>query len=340
MTAELLFEAIIGTLGISVFAIVVGLAYKGFDRKIAAHMQNRVGPPLRQPFWDVGKLMMKDSVVPDNAVRWLYHAAPIISLAASLTLLLYIPIAGYTPVLHQHGDVILILYLLTLPALSMVAGGFASGSPFATVGAQREMVTMMSYEFPLAVAIIAIVWKLQEVTGAGDVFTLSYIAAHPLWGQVGLLGLAGLVLILLALVIVMPAELAKVPFDVGEAETEIAEGLLVEYSGRNLAMFYLADGVKTVALASLMVALFFPWGIAETLSLTGLMAHAANIVFYLVKVSLVIFFGVTLIRVGVARLRISQVVSTYWVSVTLMALLGLVLLMWDSQVLSIPLEWW
>ncbi len=335
MNAELLFEAVVGTLGISVLALFLGLSYKGIDRKIAAHMQNRVGPPLRQPFWDVSKLLMKESVMPDNAVGWMYHAAPVISLAASITLLLYIPIAGYTPILQGHGDIILILYLLTIPALSMVAGGFASGSPFATVGAQREMVTMMSYEFPLAVAIIAIVWKLQEITGGGDVFTLSFIASNPLWGEVGLLGIIGLILILLALVIVMPAELAKVPFDVGEAETEIAEGVLVEYSGRNLAMFYLADGVKTVALASLMVALFFPWGIAETLSLSGLMADAANIIFYLVKVSLVIFFGVSLIRVGVARLRISQVVSTYWVSITLMALLGLVLLMWDSQVLSI-----
>jgi formate hydrogenlyase subunit 4 len=335
MNAELLFEAVIGTLGISVLALFLGLSYKGIDRKIAAHMQNRVGPPLRQPFWDVSKLLMKESVMPDNAVGWMYHAAPVISLAASITLLLYIPIAGYTPILQGHGDIILILYLLTIPALSMVAGGFASGSPFATVGAQREMVTMMSYEFPLAVAIVAIVWKLQELTGGGDVFTLSFIASNPLWGEVGLLGIVGLVLILLALVIVMPAELAKVPFDVGEAETEIAEGVLVEYSGRNLAMFYLADGVKTVALASLMVALFFPWGIAETLSLSGLMADVANIIFYLVKVSLVIFFGVSLIRVGVARLRISQVVSTYWVSITLMALLGLVLLMWDSQVLSI-----
>lgn len=335
MNAQLLFEAVIGTLGISVFALVIGLSYKGLDRKIAAHMQNRIGPPLRQPFWDVSKLLMKDSVMPDNAVRWMYHAAPVISLAASITLLLYIPLGGYEPVLQGHGDIILILYLLTIPALSMVAGGFASGSPFATVGAQREMVTMMSYEFPLAVAVIAIVWKLQEITGGGKVFSLSFIAANPLWGEVGLLGIIGLVLILLALIIVMPAELSKVPFDVCEAETEIAEGLLVEYSGRNLAMFYLADGVKTVALASLMVALFFPWGIAETLSLSGLAADAANVIFFLVKVFLVMLFGVTLIRVGVARLRISQVVSTYWVSITLMALLGLVLLMWDSQVLSI-----
>jgi len=129
MNAEILFETVIGTLGITVFALFFGLYYKGFDRKIAAHMQNRIGPPLRQPFWDVGKLLMKNSIVPDNAVGWIYHAAPVVCLAASITLLLYIPIGGYEPVLQGHGDLILILYLLTIPALSMVAGGFASGSP-------------------------------------------------------------------------------------------------------------------------------------------------------------------------------------------------------------------
>ncbi|RLF48441.1 MAG: NADH-quinone oxidoreductase subunit H, partial [Thermoplasmata archaeon] len=170
MTGELFFKVVMGTIGMTVFAILLGLSFKGIDRKIAAHMQSRVGPPLRQPFWDVGKLLIKDSVVPKNAVSWLFNFAPVICLASSITLLLYIPIAGYGPLLQGHGDLILILYLLTIPALSMVAGGFASGSPYATVGAQREMVTMRSYEFPLAVAAISIAWKMSDAF-KGDVFT-------------------------------------------------------------------------------------------------------------------------------------------------------------------------
>ncbi|MEA2053594.1 MAG: complex I subunit 1 family protein [Candidatus Thermoplasmatota archaeon] len=337
MMGELFFRVVMGTIGITFFAIFFGLSYKGIDRKFAAHMQSRIGPPLRQPFRDVNKLLCKESIVPENAVSWLFNLAPVICLASSITLLLYIPIAGYEPLLHGHGDLILILYLLTLPALSMVAGGFASGSPYATVGAQREMVTMMSYEFPLAVAIIAAVWKISD-SFKGDVFTLSFISTHPLWNSVGLLGLIGLILILLSLVIVMPAELSKIPFDVAEAETEIAGGLLVEYSGRNLALFYLADGVKTFALSSLVVAIFFPYGLSEFFALGAVPSFALDFLFFLLKVFLVMLFAITLVRVGVARLRISQVVSTYWVAVTLMALLGLVLLMWDSQVLSI--KWW
>jgi formate hydrogenlyase subunit 4 len=246
--------------------------------------------------------------------------------------LLYIPIGNYEPLLVGHGDLILILYLLILPALALVLGGFASGSPYATVGAQREMVTMMSYEFPLAVVIISLVWRLSEFTG--DAFTLTFITAHPIWGQVGLLGLIGAIILLFTLVLVIPAELSKIPFDVAEAETEIAGGLLAEYSGRNLALFYLADGVKTFALASLLVALFFPYNISQYIDLGAYAAAGADFLFFL----LVILFSVTLIRIAVARLRISQVVSTYWIALTLIALLGLVLIMWDSQVLTI--QWW
>jgi len=337
MTGELFFKVVMGTIGMAIFAILLGLSFKGIDRKIAAHMQSRVGPPLRQPFWDVGKLLIKDSVVPKNAVSWLFNFAPVICLASSITLLLYIPIAGYGPLLQGHGDLILILYLLTIPALSMVAGGFASGSPYATVGAQREMVTMMSYEFPLAVAAISIAWKMSDAF-KGDVFTLSFISSHPIWNNVGLLGIIGLLFLLLAVVIILPAELSKIPFDVAEAETEIAGGLLVEYSGRNLALFYLADGVKTFALSSLVVAIFFPYNISQFLALGSIPAFIIDFLFFLLKVSLVMLFAVTLVRVGVARLRITQVVSTYWIAVTLMALLGLVLLMWDSQILTI--RWW
>lgn len=336
MTGDLIFKTVTGSIGITLFAIFFGLLYKGIDRKIAAHMQKRIGPPIRQPFRDVGKLLCKENIIPENAIPWLFNLAPIVCLAASITLLLYIPIGGFEPILHGHGDLILILYLLIIPALAMVVGGFASGSPYATVGAQREMVTMMSYEFPLAVAIISLVWKLSETPG--DAFTLSFISAHPIWGNVGLLGIIGAAILVLALVIVIPAELSKIPFDVAEAETEIAGGLMVEYSGRNLAMFYIADGVKTFAIASLMVALFFPYQLSGFFGLEGYIAHTVDFLFFLLKVFLIMLFSVTLIRIGVARLRISQVVSTYWVAITLIALLGLVLIMWDSQVFTI--KWW
>ena len=148
--------AVVGCIAVAVYGMVFGLFLQGIDRKCAAHMQARVGPPIRQPFIDIGKLLCKDNVVPDNAVRSVFNAAPLIALAASVTILLYLPVGSFMPVLGPWGDIVLIMYLLTVPALAMVAGGFASGSPYATVGSQREMVTMIAYEFPLAIAIIAI----------------------------------------------------------------------------------------------------------------------------------------------------------------------------------------
>ncbi len=336
MLGETLFKTVIASICITIFAIFFGLLFKGIDRKLVARMQMRVGPPIRQPFLDVIKLMSKETIVPENAIKWMYNLAPIVCLVSSIIILLYIPIGNIEPLLGGYGDIILIIYIFIIPALAMVAGGFASGSPFATVGAQREMVTMMSYEFPLAVVIIAVVWKLSHI--GGDIFSLQFIATHPIWGEVGLLGLIGLIILLLSLVVVTPGEVAKIPFDVAEAETEIAHGLLVEYSGRNLALFYIADAVRAFAMASLIVAIFFPYNLSELINLNiSYINHAIDFLFFLFKVFLVMLFSISLVRAGMARLRITQVVSVYWITITLIALLGLVLLMWDSQY---HIRWW
>ena len=321
-------KAVFGAMGVAIFAIIFGLLYKGIDRKLAAHMQARVGPPIRQPFRDVIKLFSKENIVPERAIGWLFNLAPVIALASSITIMLYLPMGSFGPILSTEGDLILILYLLMIPSLAMVLGGFASSSPYAAVGAQREMVLMMSYEFPLAIAIISVVWRLREA-GIDVPFSLSSMMENPIWNNVGILGAIGCIILLIALVIVTPGELSKVPFDAPEAETEIAGGLLVEYSGRNLALFYLADMVKTLAIATLIIAIFFPYNLSALLSLSGYPAYALDFLFYLFKLFLVILLSVTLIRVAVARLKIDQLVSTYWISVVLLSLIGLVLLMFD-----------
>ena len=324
-----LFKAVFGAIVIGVFAIIIALLYKGIDRKIAARMQSRVGPPVRQPFRDVIKLFLKENVVPRHATKWLFNLSPVIALASSMTILLYLPMGSFGPILSTEGDLILILYLLIIPSLAMVLGGFASGSPYATVGAQREMVLMMSLEFPLAVVIVSLAWRLKEV-GVSNPFSLVSISSNPIWNNVGVVGIVGCSILLLVLLLITPGELSKIPFDVPEAETEIAGGLLAEYSGRNLAMFYLTDAVKTVVVASLIVTLFFPYNLSPFLSFSGITAYIVDFLFYLFKLFLVILFAVTMVRVGVARLKIDQVTSVYWINLTLLALIGLVLLMFDK----------
>jgi len=192
------------------------------------------------------------------------------------------------------------------------------------------MATMIAYEFPLAIIIVTIAWAIKANIGAVDVFSLTIISQNPVWTLGGILGFIGFILLLLVLVIVTPAQLSKIPFDSPEAETEIAGGLLAEYSGRNLGIFYLTDAVKTVVMASIVVALFFPYNISGFFGLTNtsIPAIAVDFVFYLIKVLLVILFSVTLIRVAIARLKIDQIVGTYWLWITLIGLIGLIFILW------------
>ena len=324
--------AIAGALILPLIGGFFGLLYRGFDRKLAAQMQGRVGPPVVQPFRDVGKLFMKESIIPEGAVSWLFTAAPFLALLASAAILLYLPVFGQQALLSNYGDAILVLYLLIIPSLAMVLGGFASSSPYATVGAQREMVIMMSYEFPLAVAIISLAWRIGQVTTANP-FMLSTMAQYPIWNIVGPVGAIGVVLLLGTLMFVTPGEAAKVPFDIAEAETEIAGGILIEYSGRNLAMFYMADMLKAFIMAAIVVALFIPYNLSPLFGLgQPVLAGIVDALFFLVKTFVVMFISITLLRVAVARFKISQASSIYFVTTTAIGLFGL-LLLWIDMII-------
>lgn len=323
---------IIGSGIIAAIGAIFGLLYRGIDRKLVAHMQGRVGPPIVQPFRDVQKLLMKESIIPRGAIPWLFTAAPFLAAVSTGVLLLYVPLFGQPALLGRYGDVILVLYLLIVPSLAFVVGGFASSSPYATVGSQREMIIMMSYELPLAVVALTIAWKISQVTTANP-FLMGTIGAYPIWSLLGPVGVAGTALMLLALVVVTVGEAAKVPFDIAEAETEIAGGLLVEYSGRNLLLFYLADVIKAFAMVAVVVALFIPYNLSPYVGVQ--MALPAGIIdglFFLVKVFVVMFFSITLIRAGMARFKITQASAIYVLAMTAITLVGMFLIWVDSMI--------
>ncbi len=327
-----LIRIILGTLGMAAFGIFAGMLMQGVDRILAARMQSRIGPPLRQPWWDFLKLLSKNNVVPNNAIAWVFNGAPLVAFASAVTVLLYLPIAGFAPVLGLHGDLILVIYLLAVPALAMMAGGFASGSPYATIGAQREMVTMIAYELPLAATVIAFAWKLSNA-GVAMPFALTSINANPIWEMVGPIGAIGVTLLFMAMLAVTPAKLGKAPMDTPEAKSELADGLLVEYSGRNLAMYYLSLAVKMVIMGSLIVLLFIPWNATDFMSCSCTVTGAAlNILFFAVKVFFVMFVAITLARTAMARLRITQVFELYWKYIGVMSLVGLLLIMLDAKI--------
>ena len=320
---------IFGALAIAILGIVIGLFYKGIDRKLAARMQSRVGPPIRQPFLDFLKLMMKENIVPENAVPWVFNGAPVLALVTTITILYYIPIGNMPALLGGYGDIVVIAYLLTIPAIGLVVGGFSSGSPYASIGAQREMVMMMSYELPLVTVIIALGWRLNLAYPGISVFSLEVLTANPIWGLVGPLGFIGAFFLFFTLAIVTPAEVSIVPFDIPEAETELAGGVLVEYSGRNLALFELAYAVKLIVMAALTIVLFFPYNIAHLLPVGGFVAVIVDIIFFFIKLFVIVFFEATYIRVAFARLKIDQASVAYLFFLSTLSIMGLLFIAID-----------
>ena len=229
---------------------------------------------------------------------------------------------------------ILVLYLLIIPSLALVIGGFASGSPYATVGAQREMVSMIAYELPLAVAVIAIAWRLMAA-GVSNPFSMLTLMQISVWDVVGPLGILALLILLVMMAWVTPGELSKIPFDSPEAETELAGGILVEYSGRNLGLFTLSQAVKTVAMSAFGIILLLPWNLSPILGLSGLSAGAVDLVFFVLKVLFVVIVSVTVVRTMMARFRITQVVGLYWLVLGVLGALAIILLMADAFLLGV-----
>jgi len=188
---------------------------------------------------------------------------------------------------------------------------------------------MMSYELPLATVVVSLAWFAYRTGMPGAPFSLETYVAMPVWSVAGWTGTFGLLALLVSLLFVVPAETGKVPMDIAEAKTEILDGLICEYSGRNLAMFKMAFSLRTLAMCAVVVSLFFPWSLGKLLNLSGMAFFLVDFLFFWVKVFLVQVIFVTIIRTTFGRLKIWQASRLYWYQVAGLALAGMVLLSLD-----------
>lgn len=295
------------------FVSLVGLLLSGIDRKVVARMQRRMGPPIRQPFYDFFKLMGKENIVPAAANKSVFLAAPLLGLACLVVTALFIPIFSFTA-LSSVADVVVILYLLTIPTVAIIIGGAASGSPYAGVGLSREMVALMACELPLVIVILSVC----KICGgeAGMTFSMAAIADYqaangPLITNINMIPAA------LAMLLIIPGETGSHPFDISEAETEICEGVLAEYSGAPLAVFKLNHSIK-VFIMSMLFSAFFLGGAG-----TGIVVIDAVL---LILISIVItIVMISLLRAVTARLKVEQVFKFFWTTVAGLAVVSLVL---------------
>lgn len=297
------------------FCFLAGMLLCGIDRKLVAKMQKRVGPPILQPFYDFFKLCGKETIIPASASKTTFLMAPLVGLAALVMIQLFIPVFSFSA-FSGMADVIVILYLLLIPAMSIILGGAASGSPYAGVGLSREMVTIISCELPLVLVLLAVAKTVGSALGTGLCFSLSDIAAYQAMNG-SLITKLSMIPAAVAMLLIIPGETGNHPFDAAEAETEICEGLLAEYSGAPLGVFKLSHAIKMLTLTSLFVALFLS-GLG-----TGIVALDAIILFLLCVVLTAV--SISFVHAITARLKIEQIFKFYWTLVTGLALISLVL---------------
>lgn len=298
------------------FSFAFGLFLQGIDRKIVAKMQRRIGPPILQPFYDFMKLMGKQNIIPKGAAKKAFLWAPVIGLVSVISIALFIPVFGYNFVPADTADFIVIIYLLTIPALSLIMGGSSSGSPYAAVGISREMVTMLSYELPLVIVLLAV--GAEAGFGTSGAVTFSFSKVFEFQVQNGImLSHWSMIPAAIAFLLIIPAEVGTVPFDVAEAETEICEGPLVEYSGFYLATYKLTQAVKMFIMGSLFVSLF--------LGGKGFQNIFADTILLIVLVILIIIVSISFMRALVARIKVEQTLKFFWTVPTCLALLSMIL---------------
>ena len=297
------------------FCFLAGMLLCGIDRKLVAKMQKRVGPPILQPFYDFFKLCGKETIIPASASKTTFLMAPLVGLAALVVIQLFIPVFSFSA-FSGMADVIVILYLLLIPAMSIILGGAASGSPYAGVGLSREMVTIISCELPLVLVLLAVAKTVGSAMGTGLCFSLSDIAAYQAMNG-SLITKLSMIPAAVAMLLISPGETGNHPYDAAEAETEICEGLLAEYSGAPLGVFKLSHAIKMLTLTSLFVALFLG-GLG-----TGIVALDGIILFLLCVVLTAV--SISFVHAITARLKIEQIFKFYWTLVTGLALISLVL---------------
>ena len=297
------------------FCFLAGMLLCGIDRKLVAKMQKRVGPPILQPLYDFFKLCGKETIIPASASKTTFLIAPLVGLAALVVIQLFIPVFSFSA-FSGMADVIVILYLLLIPAMSIILGGAASGSPYAGVGLSREMVTIISCELPLVLVLLAVAKTVGSAMGTGLCFSLSDIAAYQAMNG-SLITKLSMIPAAVAMLLIIPGETGNHPFDAAEAETEICEGLLAEYSGAPLGVFKLSHAIKMLTLTSLFVALFLG-GLG-----TGIVALDGIILFLLCVVLTAV--SISFVHAITARLKIEQIFKFYWTLVTGLALISLVL---------------
>ena len=298
-------------------ALVLALAplLTGVVRKVKARLLRRRGAPVLQPYRDLFRLLRKEAVIAENA-SWLFRVTPYLVFATTWVAAALVPTFATGLMFSWTADLIALIALLASARFFLALAGMDIGTAFGGIGSSREMM-IASLAEP---AMLLIVFTLALVAGSTQLSTIAGYMMSPAVGLRVSLGLA-----LIALIMVAIAENARIPVDNPSTHLELTmvhEAMVLEYSGRHLAMIEFAASLKLLLYVSLIACLFAPWGL--TVSGGGLAAYALGAVTYLAKL-LVAGGMLALFETSIAKMRVFRV-SDFLGAALMLGLLATLLL--------------
>ncbi|HBL6965838.1 TPA: respiratory chain complex I subunit 1 family protein [Morganella morganii subsp. morganii] len=289
----------------AIFLLLLTPLFTGISRQIRAKMHSRQGPGIMQDYRDITKLLKRQSVAPRDS-GFIFRVMPYVLLGSMLLLAMALPVVTTTSLFSGAGDLIIILYVFALFRFFFSLSGLDTGSPFAGIGASRELTLGVLVEPILFLGLLVV----ALIAGSTNIGSISAVMSQ------GWVSPTATFLAMLACGFATFIEMGKIPFDVAEAEQELQEGPLTEYSGSGLALVKWGIGLKQVVVAVLFLSIFFPFGSASVLT-AGSLLLALGLM--LVKL-LVIFVLASLVENSLARGRFLLTHHVTWLGFGVAAL--------------------
>jgi formate hydrogenlyase subunit 4 len=302
-------------LGQLLLVLLLAPLLTGYLRKVKAHLLRRQGPDLLQPYRDLHKLLRKEVVLAQNA-SWVFRIAPYLIFATTWVAAALVPTFATGLAFSPAADLIAIVALLGSARFMLALSGLDVGTSFGGIGSSREMM-IASLAEP---ALLMIAFTVSLLAGSTQ---LSSVAAYMHGPDVGLR--VSLAMALVALVMVAIAENARIPIDNPATHLELTmvhEAMILEYSGRHLAVIEVSASLKLLLYLSIIACVFAPWGMA--VAGQGLAAYAVSLPLYVVKLA-VGGFLLAVFETVVAKMRVFRV-SEFLGAALMLALLAALLL--------------
>ena len=302
--------------GVAMFAtLALAPLLTGIVRKAKARLLRRVGPPLVQPYRDLWRLFQKEVVLAENA-SWLFRATPYLVFAITWVAASLVPTFAVGLQFNWTADLITIVALLGAARFFLALAGMDAGTSFGGIGSSREMM-IASLAEP---AMMMIVFSLALLAGSTQLSTMAQYMLSPNVGLRVTLGLS-----LISLMMVGIAENARIPVDNPATHLELTmvhEAMLLEYSGRHLALLELAAFLKLLFYLSLIACLFVPWGLAPTNGTW--IALGVGLIAYIAKIAVGVCI-LALFETAIAKMRVFRV-PTFLGAALMLGFLGALLL--------------